>query len=281
MTYQSTRDDLAQDTNTFYRRTLHVLSDAQVPFLVGGSHAFLHYTGIERNTKDFDLHIKAEDRGRALEALDQAGYRTDVTFPHWLAKAFQGGDHVDLVYSSGNGICSTDDAWFEHSVDAEVLGMPVRLVPLVEFLWQKAFIMERERFDGADVMHILHVQAEHLDWERLIQRFGPHWQLLLSHLVFFCFAYPCEAHRIPAGVIGELVSRLQQQLAAGQKGQNGQGAEGAERDHARICQGTLVSRQQYLLDIGRWGYRDARLVPIGRMTPEDAVYWTWAIEHVK
>src|SRR5919199_585445 len=147
MAYQSTRDDLAADTNTFYRRTLHVLSDAQVPFLVGGSHAFLHYTGIERSTKDFDLFLRRQDRDRALEALDLAGYRTETTFPHWLAKAFQGHDHIDLVYASGNGICTVDDAWFEHAVEAEVLGMPVKLQPLVEFLWQKAFVMERERFD--------------------------------------------------------------------------------------------------------------------------------------
>ncbi len=69
MTYQSTLDEPTHSTNTFYRRTLHVLSDAGVPFLVGGSHAFLHYTGIVRNTKDFDLFVVREDFDRALEAL--------------------------------------------------------------------------------------------------------------------------------------------------------------------------------------------------------------------
>jgi hypothetical protein len=41
-----------------------------------------------------------------------------------------------------------------------------------------------------------------------------------------------------------------------------------------------MSRAQYLIDIGRYGYEDARLVPRGNMTPEDAVYWTWAIENI-
>ena len=58
MAYQSTFDDPGKDTNAFYRRTLHVLSDARVPFLVGGSHAILHYTGIIRETKDFDLFVR-------------------------------------------------------------------------------------------------------------------------------------------------------------------------------------------------------------------------------
>jgi hypothetical protein len=43
----------------------------------------------------------------------------------------------------------------------------------------------------------------------------------------------------------------------------------------------LLSRAQYLLDIGRYGYEDARLAPRGKMSAEDAVYWTWAIENVR
>src|SRR5215470_11509685 len=68
MAYQSTLDHATRDTNAFYRRTLHVLSDARVPFLVGGSHAILTYTGIVRETKDFDLFLKHEDLDAALDA---------------------------------------------------------------------------------------------------------------------------------------------------------------------------------------------------------------------
>src|SRR5256885_3843093 len=103
MAYQLTFDDPGRDTNPFYRRTLHVLSDARVPFLVGGSHALLNYTGIVRETKDFDLFLRRSDLDVALNALRDAGYHTEVTFPHWLAKAKQGADVVDLVFSFGNG----------------------------------------------------------------------------------------------------------------------------------------------------------------------------------
>ena len=61
MAYQSTLDHPGRDTNAFYRRTLHVLSDARVQFKVGGSHAFLNYTGIVRDTKDFDLFVRRSD----------------------------------------------------------------------------------------------------------------------------------------------------------------------------------------------------------------------------
>lgn len=267
MAYQSTFEAPGNDTNAFYRRTLHVLSDARVPFLVGGSHALLNYTGIVRETKDFDLFIKQDDLDAGLDALREAGYHTEVTFPHWLAKAKQGNDVVDLVFSSGNGVCRVDDLWFANALEADVLGMPVKIAPVEELLWQKAFVMERERYDGADVAHILRSCAETLDWDRLMLRFEAHWQLLLSYLVLFGFIYPSERHRIPARVMTELGTRLQQET------------EAAPSEN-RVCRGTLTSRAQYLLDIGRYGYQDARLAPLGNMTAEDAVYWTWAIEHI-
>ena len=263
----STLDATAQDTNTFYRRTLHVLSDAGVPFLVGGSHAFLEYTGIVRNTKDFDLFLRRDDLDRAMEALKAAGYRTELTFPHWLGKAWQHEDFVDLVFSSGNGICKVDDGWFDNAVETQVLGMPVKIVPSEELLWQKAFVMERERYDGADIAHVLRSCAESLDWDRLMVRFEPYWQLLLSYVTLFSFIYPSERHRIPEHVTTELLDRQRAELAS---------PPSAER----VCRGTLTSRGQYLLDIGQYGYEDARLAPRGGMSAEDLVYWTWAIDHV-
>ena len=267
MANQSTFADPGRDTNTFYRRTLHVLSDARVPFLVGGSHALLHYTGIIRETKDFDLFVRRDDCERALEALRLAGYWTQITFPHWLAKARAGDDHVDSVFSSGNGLCRVDDQWFANAVEADVLGMPVKIAPVEELLWQKSFVMERERYDGGDVVHILRSCAGSLNWERLMRRFEPYWRILLMNLVFFGFVYPSDRHRIPAHVLADLLSRLQAEQAG-------------EPVQDRVCQGTLVSRAQYLLDIGQYGYQDARLIPRGNMTPEDCIYWTWAIEHV-
>jgi hypothetical protein len=264
---QSTLDESAQDTNTFYRRTLHVLSDAAVPFLVGGSHAFLEYTGIVRNTKDFDLFLRRRDFDRAIEALNGAGYRTELTFPHWLGKAWQHDDFVDLVFSSGNGICVVDDGWFDHAVETQVLGMPVKIVPCEELLWQKCFVMERERFDGADIVHILRARAGDLSWTRLDERFGDNWLLLYTYLLFFSFVYPSDAAALPAGMMDELARRHAETRAA--------------PSVERVCRGTLVSRAQYLLDIGQYGYADARLAPRGGMSPENAIYWTWAIDHVK
>jgi hypothetical protein len=116
-------------------------------------------------------------------------------------------------------------------------------------------------------MHILRSCAESLDWARLMRRFEPQWHVLLFNVILFSFVYPSERHRVPPQVVGELLSRLQGELDS-------------PPTEDRACRGTLVSRAQYLLDIGQYGYHDARLVPRGNMTPEDCIYWTWAIENV-
>jgi len=254
-------DVLDPQARAFYVHTLETLNASGLPYLVGGAYAFARYTGIERHTKDLDLFVRPEDARRALAVLGEAGYQTDMTFPHWLGKAFHGEDFIDVIFSAGNNVARVDDRWFACARVDEVLGVPVRLIPPEEMVWSKGFIMERERFDGADIAHVLRACADGLDWERLLERFEPHWQVLLAHLVLFDFIYPGERERIPAWVTERLTARL---AAAREPG-------------AKVCQGTLLSRQQYLTDIVRWHYDDARIVQ-GHMAPEDIAHWTAAIE---
>lgn len=248
-------------TREFYRDAMRALRDTSVEFLVGGAYAYAVYTGIARHTKDFDLFLRATDVRRALDALAAAGYRSELQFPHWLGKAFHGDAFVDLIYGGGNGIAAVDQLWFDNAVDAEVFGDPVRLIPAEEMIWSKAYVMERERFDGADIAHVLRARSRMLDWARLLDRFASHRRLLLAHLVLFGFIYPDQNASIPADVIASLVADLEER-------------DSQENAGERVCYGTLLSRGQFLVDIGRWGYRDARLEPLGTMRPEDVAYWT-------
>jgi tRNA1(Val) A37 N6-methylase TrmN6 len=45
----------------------------------------------------------------------------------------------------------------------------------------------------------------------------------------------------------------------------------------RLFRGTLLSRQQYLVDVQEWGVRDARLEERVQMNEEDIAEWTDAI----
>jgi hypothetical protein len=125
--------------------------------------------------------------------------------------------------------------------------------------------MERERFDGADVAHVILATGNRLDWRRLLDRFGPHWRALFAHLVLFGFIYPSQRSQVPAWVMAELSGRMAEETTQ---------PDAVEK----ICYGTIISRQQYLTDVGEWGFRDARLRPTGNMSGEEIARWTAGIE---
>jgi hypothetical protein len=223
---------------------LRALAGSDVPFLVAGAYAFFEYTGIFRDTKDLDVFLRRSDLDAAFRVLEGAGFRTEISEPGWIGKAWRGEWFVDLIFSSGNGVAVVDDLWFEHARRGMVMGVDVLLAPPEEMIWSKSFVLERERYDGHDVNHILRATAQDLDWDRLLARFDRYWEVLLSHLLLFRFAYPGERSKVPDRVLEELGERLQRQLGT---------------DHPRaLCRGNLISRVQYRHDLEELGYEDGR-----------------------
>jgi len=250
----------------FYRDVLFRLQKENVPFLVGGAYAFATYTGVVRHTKDLDIFTRASDCERVLDVAAAAGWKTELTFRHWLAKIFSSNnDLVDVIYGSGNGLCEVDDDWFRYAPPANVLNVPVHLVPVEEMIWSKGYILERERYDGADIAHLLRGQGSRLDWQRLLARFGEHWRLLFSHMVLFGFIYPGEQDRIPRAVMDDMLTLLAQE-------------NGDPPSQQQLCRGTLLSHTHFKIDVEEWGYRDARLAPMGNMTEEDIRQWSSAFK---
>ena len=81
-----------------------------------------------------------------------------------------------------------DEEWFAHASEAEILGVSVKLCPAEEMICgSKSYVQERERFDGADIAHLIRGVGESLDWGRLLRRFGDHWcvQSRLPGFVWF------------------------------------------------------------------------------------------------
>ncbi len=273
-------EQLDERTKDFYLRSMDVLDRCGVPYCVGGAYALAHYAGIVRHTKDLDFFLRKDDLPRAVEAFEFAGYWTDFTHPHWLAKAYESGPEpsngsetagngaghcgafIDLIFGAGNGIAVVDDAWIANSVPGDVLGRRAPLCPAEEMLWSKAFIMERERFDGADVNHLLLARGPSMDWRRLLARFGDNGRVLLAHLVLFGFVYPSEREKVPAWVIETLLGQIK--------------SEPPPERSANVCRGTLLSWQQYLPDVREGGFEDVRLQPRGTLTPEQVARWTAA-----
>jgi hypothetical protein len=131
----------------------------RIEFLIGGAYALGHYTGLDRDTKDFDLMIRPEEVSIALDTCRNAGYGAEFAFAHWLGKIWSAGSFIDVIFRAGNGLGEVDDLWFKNAQDASVLGISVKIAPPEELIWQKAYVMERERFDGADIVHLLASRA--------------------------------------------------------------------------------------------------------------------------
>lgn len=239
-------------------RTLH---ERGIQFLVGGTFAFTQYTGVVRPTKDLDLFVTQDDLERTLRALRDAGFETSVPFPHWLAKAKNAELAMDLIFSSGNGVARVDADWFRFAAEVPLYGIPVKVSPIEELIWSKSFVMERERFDGADVTHLLRARGHVIDWPRLIARYGDYRLVLAAHLLLFRFAYSDADRLIPAWVFEQVLADLTPPLCDPEQ---------------PTCFGTLYSREQYLADVSQLGYADARLVR-GHMTAEPLAIWTAAI----
>lgn len=253
-----------------YRPVLTGLSEAGIAFLLGGTYALEHYTGLARRTKDLDLFVRPDDAPQALATIEAQGWSTDMPFPHWLGKARKGGSSLDIIFGAGNGVARVDDDWFRFAERRLFAEIEVPVCPVEEMIWQKAFVMERERFDGADVVNLLRARADSLDWRRLVWRFDRHWRVLLSHVVLFGFVFPDRQGDVPQWVIAELTTRLADAPR-----------DDVPHDDAvdgNVCFGTLLSREQYLESMERYGYRDARQVPTGTMSEADLKRWTAAIE---
>ncbi|MEO7985718.1 MAG: nucleotidyltransferase [Gemmatimonadales bacterium] len=263
MAVSPTHSMVETPSRAFYREAMETLTRAGVPFLVGGSFAFLHQSGIDRSTKDLDLFVRPEDVHQLLEACASAGYEADLVHSHWLAKIKSRDAFIDVIFNSGNGMARVDDEWFEYARVREVLGMEVKIAPAEETLWSKSFVMERDRFDGADVAHIILMHGDKLEWQRVLDRFGPRWRVLLAHLVLFGFVFPSARSRVPVWLMEKLAGRLASEVAC------------PDAEEA-VCYGTMLSWSQYLGDILGGSFRDGRIRPYGTLTAEEVVRWTAA-----
>jgi hypothetical protein len=232
-----------------FASALQALNEAGVPYMVGGAFAKHAYTGIWRDTKDLDLFLKPEDLKTALEVLTQVGFETEIEFQHWLAKARQEPYSVDLIFGTGHGQLQIDDGWLEHSQPTKIAGVNTRLIPIEELIVSKAYVAERYRFDGADIVHLIQGAKGRLDWQRVLTRLGDNRGLLLWHLILFDFVLPGHADDLPQALMTQLFEEVRQSWTRPQP--------------SATFRGTLLDPFSFLVDIEDWGYEDQRdLAPL-------------------
>jgi hypothetical protein len=231
------------DALAFYKEALLLMNECGADFMLGGGFASFHYTGIERDRKDLDVFCKSTEYPTLLKYLAEHGFKTELTDVRWLAKVFKDDHYIDFIFDTVNNICRVDDIWYQHSTMGDFDGIPVKIIPAEELIWCKIYVQNRERFDGADVNHIILRYGKQLDWNRLLQRFDQHWHLLLASIIIFQFVYPADYQDIiPKWVFDELMKRAHEQYDLP-----------APIEH--VCRGPIIDQTQYSVDIKEWDYK--------------------------
>jgi len=249
---------IPDDERHVYRRALEALNADGIPYIVAGAYAIYEHTGIYRKTKDLDLFFEPAAVPAAAATLRKAGFITRLEDVHWLAKATMGEYFVDLIYGMGNGVARIDEGWIRHSRTGILAAAPVRIAPAEELIWHRLFINERHRADMSDVVHLLLCLGDTLDWERLVQRTGPDWPLLLAQITTFFYVYPGYRSNVPQWVVDQLLERARA----------GEAAQGQE---VELTRGPLISRFSFSIDVREWGFLDPTIDLIRAARQEPAI----------
>lgn len=227
------------EQRALFCEVLRHLNNARVPFVVAGAFALQKHTGIWRNTKDLDLFLPAAAVSGALRHLQEQGFETEIRDPVWLAKAHRDGYYVDLITGMSNGVITVDQSWIDRSSHSVVLGVPTRVLAPEELIASKLFVNFRERFDGADVVHVIFGTKGRLDWQRLLALVGEHWELLFWELVLFHYIYPAHRDCVPREIWDKLLTRLRAELSAPKP--------------SAPFRGSLLDEKMFAIDVKEWG----------------------------
>jgi hypothetical protein len=245
---------------SLYREVLLMFNEHRIPYAVSGAFALQQHTGIWRATKDLDLFLTSPTVPGALRLLREHGYHCEICDPVWLAKAHRDDFFVDLITGMSNAAITVTDSWIARARPAVVVGTETRVLAPAELLTSKLFITRRERFDGADIAHVIYGTRGEMDWDRIFELVGEHWEMLLYALVLFRYVYPAQTHYVPHRVWQELLTRF--------------GKEIKKPNKAARFRGSLIDEKMFAIDVNEWGLDDilseyrARRMPKLEWTPQ-------------
>jgi Nucleotidyl transferase of unknown function (DUF2204) len=241
-TSSSIERELHVDQERLYYDVLRLLTANRVPFAVSGAFALQEHTGVGRPAKDLDIFLTSEAAVLALDTLSKDGFRCEVCDPVWLAKVHRDDFFVDFITGMSNAALTVTDSWIARARPAVILGVSTRILAPEELLASKMFVVRRERFDGADISHIIFATHGRLDWSRILELAGTHWEMLFSTLLLFRYIYPAQSHYVPLPVWTQLVDRLMLKIL--------------NPDPSARFRGSLVDHNMFAIDVNEWGLDD-------------------------
>jgi hypothetical protein len=238
---------LAPDEARLFHEWLVILRRTEVPYALGGAYAQYAFTGVWRDSKDMDVFVRPQDVHTLLDAFTDAGFDTELRDPRWLAKVHSPPHLLDIIFAVRHmSRLQIGDEWLRTAVAARFLDVPTRILRPEEIIATKAYIANRDRFDGADILHLIRAVQGKVDWQRLVDLLEGDEEVVLWHLVLFAFVYPMHREWLPRALMRRAFDRLQ-----------------SEPDllTARAFRGAVLDPVSFRVDVGEWGYRDAGSAP--------------------
>ncbi|HYP13028.1 MAG TPA: nucleotidyl transferase AbiEii/AbiGii toxin family protein, partial [Bryobacteraceae bacterium] len=128
-----------------YRCVLDKATNEGIPFALGGGLAVSIYTGRARNTKDIDLYIVPESRGRIVELMASCGlqdYYDKLPYDRdWIYRGNQGDVIVDAIWAMANKRAKVDEVWLTRGPVISMFDEEFPVVPPEELIWSKLYVM--------------------------------------------------------------------------------------------------------------------------------------------
>src|SRR6201981_1452902 len=230
---------LPEEQQALFCEVLTLFENVHLPYAVAGAFALGQHTGISRFTKDLDIFLTTQAASAALACLQKRGFRCEVCDPVWLAKVHRDDYFVDLITGMSNVVIAVDDSWIARALPARVCEVDTRVLAPEELLASKLFVTRRERFDGADIAHIIFASRGKLRWERVLQIAGEHWELVLWSLTLFRYVYPAQSNYVPQSLWRDLLAKFSEEVNSPKAGAS--------------FRGSLIDDAMFAIDVEEWG----------------------------
>ena len=146
------------------KRAAATLRESGVPFLLAGGLA-AWVRGGPPTEHDVDFVLKPEDAERALQALADAGLRTERPPEEWLFKAYDGDIMIDLIFGPEGP--PVDDAMFERAEELTLQALTVPVLQVDDILISKLMALSEHHLDYDSLLELSRPLREQIDWERV------------------------------------------------------------------------------------------------------------------
>ncbi len=153
-----------RDLLTTLKRAASVLKARRIPFALAGGFA-VYARGGTSSDHDVDFLLQEKDAGKALEALAEAGFRTERPPEDWLVKAFDEERMVDLIHRPVERPVTAQTLQDSDELSVHAITIPV--VSATTLLVHKALTFNEHRCDYAAALPLARSLREQIDWDRV------------------------------------------------------------------------------------------------------------------